>query len=62
MNTLYLAREDFRTDLHPRLWEEICEQFGFEPTRDCDDYPETLELVVKKARDGDLFDGTWKDQ
>lgn len=42
MPTFYLNRDDIRTDLHPRLWEDICDALGIEP--DGDDYPGEIEV------------------
>lgn len=53
MKTISLDRDDIRTDLHPRLWEDICDQLGIGPARGHDDiYPESVVIYVADAKAG----------
>lgn len=61
---LYLSRDDFRTNLHPNLWEDICDQLGVGPKCDCPHcdyhfYPETIEVMATRARGSDAEDRKW---
>lgn len=52
--TFTLTRDDVRTDLHPNLWEDLCDALGHEPkgTYATDEdyraaYPDELEVKAK---------------
>ena len=49
--SLTLAREDINNPLHPFMWQEICEDLGFDGGKD-GDYPDTIHLTIAKAEEG----------
>ncbi len=51
IKSLTLAREDINNPLHPFMWQEICEDLGFDGgNRDGEDnYPDTIHLTVINA-------------
>jgi hypothetical protein len=44
-NTIILMRGDFNSALHPRMFDEICEQLGHDPRR-----TDELTLFIRKSR------------
>ena len=50
--TYMLARDDVRTDLHPRIWEDICDSLGVGPQEeaDVDAYPEMIIIRAVRTR------------
>lgn len=44
MSTFILTRDDVRTDLHPRMWQDICDELGVTP--DPDGYPDEIEVTL----------------
>lgn len=51
--SLTLAREDINNPLHPFLWQEICQDLGFEDNSPDgeDNYPDTIHLTITKAEE-----------
>ena len=49
--SLTLAREDINNPLHPFLWQEICQDLGFEDNSPDgeDNYPDTIHLTIISA-------------
>ncbi len=47
MQTFLLSRDDVRTELHPRMWEDICDALGIGPDT-YGDYPENIEITSTK--------------
>ena len=51
MKLVILHREDFNNPLHPFLFDEICEEFGFEPAT-----TNSIDLEVFRANvSGEAF-------
>lgn len=51
MKTLYLSREDIRTDVHPFFWYELLEELLDEDAlpESRNDYPESIRVRVASA-------------
>lgn len=49
MKTIILSRDDFRTDLHPFIWEEMLEELGIDLPESRDDYPDMVFVQVASA-------------
>ena len=45
---IVLSRDDIRNQLHPRLWEDRCDQLGVGPKPD-GRYPEELQILTRSV-------------
>ena len=53
MTTFVLSRDDIRSDLHPRMWEDLCDALGQEPADPRDGYPD--EITIRAVQPDPTF-------
>lgn len=47
---IILTRDDFNNSLHPRMWEDLCDDLGLDPVFHDSPYPDEISVLVQSAK------------